>query len=623
MHNATNYPYTPVSHPPVDTLLERLRRRHCDYDGPLGRAWWKLCRDAASGEGGFRYAAEHASADTYGAGDYTDAASSARIPPGMYLARFDRETPLQFVSRLKSTHYRNHISRVLTTYNGDLWRRPPQRAAVSDAVTAWWANVDGQGLAVGAWLQKGAREAHLHGWCAAYFDREVTDAPGLGPLTARWLRPEEIVDWSLGSDGALEWVRLCTEIETRDPVTGATTEREEYTTWTRQWWWRVVIEEREGNASALADRHAILKDTGQVPHDLGAVPVSILRWEPLESTCRLYSTSHMASAIGAALELFNVASEGRHVERGTAFPILCVQDPNEKVLQNLKLGVHNGLRVAPDMSMPAMLTQDASLSEHFEKRRAELRAEIYHAVSLDPPAEATQVVPESGVARAYRFEMRRAALVSATQQLQAFERQCVELVARWSGVTEPAALAAVQQGVTVVYPTDFDVETVGDVVDEHGAVLDQRDQLAPVTVRASRLAIGRAVNPHATGAETATLREEVEKLYQRERDALMNASTPPKEIFGYDLTLGLVPVNRYLASKGMDPIEGGDVPIAIYLARHGLLPGLVPVDAPAQSLPATASRAAPTGAPDSAATEATRPGGTGAQSGASMRTAEG
>lgn len=613
------------------SLIDRLRKRHPDYDGPLGCAWWRLCRDAATGEGGFRYAIEHASTDTYAEGDYTDSASSARIPSRMYLARFDRETARQFVSRLKSTHYRNHIGRVLNTYDGDLWRRPPQRQAVSDAVTAWWANVDGKGLGVLPWLQTGAREAHLHGWCAAYFDRtdSADGAPGLGPLAARWLRPEEIVDWELDGDGALEWVRLCTVVQTRDPVTGKSSQREEYTTWARAWWWRVVLVKREGDATPTApaaDGYAVETDTGLVPHDLGAVPLAILRWEPRGSTCRLYSSSHVASAVGAALELFNVASEARHVERGTAFPILCVQDEDEKVLQNLKLGAHNGIRVAPNMSMPEMLTSDGTLSAHFEKRRAELRAEIYHAVSLDPPAETTQVVPESGVARAYRFEMRRASLVSATQQLAAFERTCVELVARWSGVTDPAALAAVQQGVAITYPSDFDVETVGDVVDEFGGVLEKREQLAPVTVRDARLAIGRAVNPHATLEEAEALKAQVETLYQREVERLTNPTAAPKsEIFGYDLDAGLITVDQYLSSKGLEPIGGdeGKLPIARRRARYGLLPGQIPVDAPASANPATASRVAHGGAPDSAASEATRPGGTGAQGAGSMARAEG
>lgn len=576
----------------MDPLIELLRRRHSDYHGPLGCRWWALCRDAADGAGGFRHAVEYASQDRHARGDWMDGeGESDELPGGSYLTRFDRETRRQFLGRLRTSHYRNHLKRVLGTYAGHLWRRPPERATTHAAVERWWRDTDGTGTTVLTWLRQGAREAHLHGWAAAYFDRDPVD--GVASLAtartvARWLKPEEIVDWELASDGRFRWVRLCTVVCTRDPATGQESRREEYTTWTAAWWWRVTL------ATNAEGQLVVVANSGQVPHALGRVPVAVLYWEPRADIERLYATSHVAGAVSAALELFNVSSEARHVERGTAFPILYAQSANPKVFDNLKLGVHNGVVVEIDAKIPpGMFTAPPELSAHFEARRRELREDLYHAVSLDPP-QADVTAPESGTARAYRFLGQRATLGAAAQQLAAFERECIELVVRWDVRDASREVIAQAQSVTsLTYPEDFDVQDAGSVLDTHQKVLDKADALAPVTVRASRLAIGRAINPQPTAESEKALTEQVEKLYERERDAVLNASTPPKEIFGYDLDLGAIPVNTYLASKGADPLPDGDMPIALWRAKYGLLPGQTPPAPTDPAAPGNTDPAAP------------------------------
>ncbi len=498
-------------------LIAALKRRHEDHQGPLGCSWWRLVRDAYGGTGGFRVAVERARVDERGLGDYSQRQIDA--VPGSYLRRFGRESVEAFAERQRVSFYRNHIRTVVSQYQGQLWRRAPQRESTIASVSSWWESVDGTGTPIAKWLAVGSRRAQLFGWAAAYFDRPRGALTLANARTAaRWLQPEELVDWQIGEDGSFEWAKLCTEVETRDPLSGDETEVEVYTIWTRTTWRSITLMES-------GDECIIAEDSGPMPHALGAVPLAVLYWQPPECRDELFGTSHLDSAISAALELFNVSSEARYVERGTAFPVLYIQSSDPNVLASLRLGVNNGLVVEPTASMPpGFMVVPPELNTHFKDRRAELRDEIYQAANLDPPA-AQVAPPESGVARAYKFLPRRAVLVDVTEQLAAFERKCVEILARWDGAVAPEAIAQWQAATRVQYATDFDVQDASTTIEQGASVLDRND-LAPVTRRTARLAIGRAVAPQPTPTDEAALVAQVEQLYQREVSALDRPSPP-------------------------------------------------------------------------------------------------
>ncbi len=492
---------------PVTDLAAILARRHPDYAGPLGTRWWQLVRDAVGGRGGFRHAVERGRTEEHALGDY--ALRQEQPLAGSYLRRFQRETAESFAERQRVSFYRNHTRTIVAQYQGHLWRRPPERATSIATVAAWWADVDGEGTPVARWLAQGSRRAQMFGWAAALFDRPADPQSVASARTsARWLQPEELVDWGFGEDGALEWARLCTEVASRGPYDDSATAVRIYTTWTRYGW----------------ERHRVIGDAveqvAEAPHALGAVPLAFLYWQPPEEPGALYGTSHLDSAVAASLELFNVSSEARHVERGTAFPVLYIQSRDERALQGLALGTHAGLVVEPDVSMvPGFLTVPADLNTHFAARRAELRDEIYRAANIDPP-QADGTTPESGIARAYKFLPRRSVLVDACEQLAAFERDAVSLLARWDGADPAAHMAATR----IAYPSDFDVQDSDGVIERSAVVLQASD--VPVTKRAARVQMGRAVSPHASPEEDAALTREADALYQRERASLTDPAAP-------------------------------------------------------------------------------------------------
>jgi hypothetical protein len=529
----------------MNPRIAQLKARHPDHEGPLGCSWWRLVRDAYRGTGGFRTAVERARTDESASGDLV--VSPLQPIAGSYLRRFGRETAEAFAERQRVSFYRNHIRTIVAQYQGHLWRRAPQASTTIATVASWWENTDGAGTTVARWRAQGSRRAQLFGWCAAYFDRPA-EAQSLASArtSARWLQPEELVDWELDGDGSFVWARLCTVTTRRDPFSGAAVKSEHYTTWTRTAFEVAIVEGDE------------LTTSGPVEHKLGAVPIALLYWQPPEEPGDLYGTSHIDSAVAAALELFNVSSEAREVERGSAFPILYMQTRTPGTLAGLRLGTNNGIEVEPDVSMaPGFIAAPSEISAHYAERRAELRDEIYQSANVDPPS-AEAAAPESGIARAYKFLPRRSVLVDACEQLATFDRRCVEILARWDGATTPEQIAAWQAATVVTYPSDFDVQDTSTALDQGTTALGVlAPDLAPISVKASRLSVGRALNPQASAADDKALVEQVELLYQSDVKRLGAPQAPTVELNSSNTPWAKG--NEIRAMMGLSPVPEGEV----------------------------------------------------------------
>lgn len=484
----------------LEALRARLEHRHPDVSGELGAAWWRLLSDAYAGTGGFRTAIHvtEAQQDSRGPSDYD--LDQERLVGPSYLIRYPRERAEAFSRRAKVTTYRNFVQPVVDEYHGHLWKRPPQRASDLPAVTAWWEDVDGRGTGIDAWMREGSHAAALHGWRAAYLDRpEGEFARGQVATVARWLDPEELIDWETDGDGALVWARLYSETHSRDPWTGEESERYVYTTWTRDEWERVELEEQ-------GDRYTLV-DAIRQPHALGRVPLVVLRYA--DADCEVYGQSLVDGIVAASVEHYNLTSELREWERGQCFGILCVQSANPNVLGSLRVGVHGGIAVEPGMGFPAYVAPPTEVGGHLRTRLAEVKADIYEMASLERPGAEIEI---SGISRAYKVEQMGARLQSFARRCEAFEREIVSLLAAWDS-EDPEVWQAASR---VEYAARFDAVDLRDSLQAHYDALGTADALVPETSRAARLVIGSALNPQATPSERAALAEQVEARYQQD-----------------------------------------------------------------------------------------------------------
>ena len=481
---------------------------------------WRILRDAYDGSGGFACSVRAASTGDRAGGDY-DGAGLLR-GRSTYLTRFSRESVAHFTARADRSAYTNHIAPIVDTYHGHLARRRAKRDSTDPATAAWLTNVDGHGHEMGEWIADVSKHAQLLGWRAALVDRmSEADAAGTVRTVVRDLDPEEIRDWQVGQDGALEWCRLGSAWSERDPATGESLEVEVYTTWTRSEWAKV----RLTRATTASDSEWTVAAVTGALHDLGRVPVAVLRWQRSVRPRAFYGVSQVAAVLPLALSLFNTESEYTDHLANQNFAFLAVEGTADD-LANLKLGTSEGMAYPQGYNAPQYIAPPADVAMQYALRAEQTTRAIYAAAKLErPSAEASGGDAASGVAKAYDFAATDAALQSFARSLTAFEYELVDLVARWAGDLDGRAVAATK----IEWPTRYDARGIADDLGALFAMLDEkvRPLMPPRAIALAATAVVAAVFPEATDADVTTYTAEIEAMYARDVAAMGTASTDP------------------------------------------------------------------------------------------------
>ena len=532
------------------TLIDALRKRNPAHDGPLGAAHWALVDDAVTGQGGFLAGLRDLRVYDHGPRGTVGASGSRLADGSTYLVQFARETAEDFAARVRATTYDNHVAPVARTYTGQLWATAPLRETRVDAVQAFWSDPD-EGLGkVDAWMAAGSDAALRHGFAVCLIDRPEGERPATSPGTVgRWLDPRELVDWQTDDRGRFVWARLGSETCERDPLTGAETEREVYTLWTRETWRRITLVRKDGQWS-------VGEDTDVKPHTLGMVPLAVLRWVPTMQPRDLCAASVLSGSVAAAVELFNVRSEQRAIERDCVFPILCIQTDDATAVQGTKVGTQSGLTYPGGAAQPGFIAPDASVTIHYGTRTEELTTRIYEAAYQDRPSAAS-VAPESGVARAYRFRQMSALLGVAAQEHEGFERDVIQILAALDG----ADASEWQAVTTITYPRRFDPLDAETRADTAMAVLKDADKLVPEVVAAARADIASALYPRMAPDAEKRLRAQLDQRAEFERAqyvqqfdlAKLNEAPAPSNVELNSFSTPYMTGNEVRAQIGLPP----------------------------------------------------------------------
>lgn len=518
----------------ASTLVEKLSAKNEALLGDFGSDWFQLVRDAYEGTGGFRAATIAAQiGQWYGPGSYERGPLLA-ITRKTYLTQFPREEQLEFSRRVASSAYLNLVAPIVDTYSGHLAKRPAKRQTDSDSIRAWWDCTDDAGRKVDAWMSVGIQRAQLYGWAVALFDRDRDPRASRDTVQTRatWVSPEEILDWCVGDDGDLEWIRFGSVLTESDPITGDTVTRKTFTLWTEMEWTCATV--------ATTDGHDVIERIDGDVHGLGRVPVAVLRWRPSLDPRALMGISQVSDVVPLALALFNTESQLTHHLANAVFAILAVQSDTPNALENTKLGVSNGMVYPTGCAAPSFIAAPESVSMQLQVRADQIIDAIYQAAKIErPKASAAGGDVASGIARTYDFQQTEAALQAFVGRIVAFEQECAAIVATWDAAPVSSDYEsakdiaeeigrAVAEHTRIEYPTRFDVRGLQDELGAQFAVLTDavRAQLPPVAVKHARETIALGLNPQATTAEEQTIRDECAEMYARDAAALTSPPAP-------------------------------------------------------------------------------------------------
>lgn len=537
-----------------------IEREHSARGGDMGCSWWRIVRDAYEGTGGFARSLAVASTGDARPGNYERGATPRRR--STYLHPFARETDESFANRADRSTYTNYVAPVVDVYHGHITRHRAQRETTHSDIASWWQSVDAAGHDIAEFSSIVAKRAQLYGWCAVLVDRETTLSTTLRTV-ATILEPEEIRDWAFARDGALDWVKIVSDWTDVDPTTGVETHVTECTLWTRTEWARLRLEKH----GSETDDRVTVTDSGA--HDIGRVPVAVLRYSDSVRAQQLFGVSQVFRVVPLVVALFNVDSELTDHLAKVNFAFLAVQSDDPSALKDLRLGSNGGMTYPSGVNAPEYVAPPESVALQYALRADSLVRSIYAASNLErPDAQASGGDAASGVAKAYDFAQTDAALQGFARQLTAWEYELVALHAGWAR----ADVAKVVAATTIAYPKRFDARGIADDLGAHFVVLDEkvRQQFPPEVLRQARLSIARLMFPEAPDATLALIAAQVDKMFADEVTALnADRGATSTGLFGYDIESGVLTVDELRQSKGFPP--RGDAAGALSTLEYKLL----------------------------------------------------
>lgn len=458
-------------------LKDRLAQTHPLYDAH--QQSWLLYRDSYIG--GTRYIENRA-----------------------YLFKHFREDQGDYADRLRRAVYPNFCRRVIDTYNAFIFREPISRVPHGDdaAFKAFESDADLRGTSLTQFMSEEVQKpASIYGHVVVLVDLPSTDvAPatrlddaklGMRPYVTAY-SPLDVVDWALDGDGDYTYVRF--REEAGDESTWDADRKEPrciYRTWTQTEW---LIHDDTG---------ALLRSG---THDLGVVPAVRVPILP-DMDCPELGQSILADIALLNRAVYNYRSLLDEFLYRQCFNILGIPTTGsmtkEKIEEWLKeFGTTRGFFYDGTGAPPSYVSPPVSPAEFLLKTMETTAQEIVELAKLQDRS-ATQKTA-SGIARAYEFQESNSAFTKIARNLQASEEKIIWLFYRWKDAT----VRPNEVPVAVEYPTDFNLRTLAEEIDDALALLTM--QISPTFNAEIRKRVAEQALPEADDATEKKIRDEID-----------------------------------------------------------------------------------------------------------------
>ena len=352
------------------------------------------------------------------------------------------------------------MAEVVETHLSRIYAREVQRCG-TETLTAWWADVDGCGTTIDQWMIEAVAPLLLTlGQLDLVMDhppapegeevetRADAERLGLDRCIASILLPENMLWWRLDETGRryLE----CLALETVETDDGAVPH---YRHWTA-----------EGSTLYAADGERL----AYTPHAFGRVPIVRL-FDQRKSRCRNIGQSRYEGIAERQREYYNRDSELILSDTTQAHPLL--QGPEDFVQAD------GTIPIGPSWLLPKKKNSSGSGATYegfdvvnfpkdgadsIRQNKADIRDDVDRDSALVKPT-GRDGVAQSGLSKVIDHSDGNNRLAKIAKILGKAERLAAELAMTvlGDGAPAPEAMAAVE----VIYPTEFDLYTAGDMAD--------------------------------------------------------------------------------------------------------------------------------------------------------------
>lgn len=446
-----------------------------------------------------------------------------------YLHNHSREHKEDYRDRIQRAYYLNYCKTIVDIYVSTIFKKEVSRTTTSSDIKNFWNDVDRQGTRIDDyWREEVAVMSQVLGTQVVVVDmpsnpegfasRQQEIDAGFKPYLST-VFPGDLIDYVLDENGDFEWVAYM-ELgpDTREPGDPADSnsleDRMRFKVWTKTDW---TLFDRDGNKIGGAEHH------------VGRVPV-VLVINERTPYLEILGKSALEDIAFINREIFNVSSLEQEYIYRQCFPFLAWPMDDIAEEGRVKIGTGNFIPYPAQGSPGQYITPPTEPLKAQLEYQDKLREEIFRAAIVGGAEVEAGVIPSSGVAKAFDFHSQNQNIVRKARNLEAGERDIIDIVNRWMTGGDPVT----PEIASVIYPTDFNIRAINDELGE--AIQTIALNLGPTVNFHLKRRLANTIIPNLTEADALQVEKELKKieltqaaLMEAEVDGAMRDLTEPPE----------------------------------------------------------------------------------------------
>jgi hypothetical protein len=374
------------------------------------------------------------------------------------LFRHSREQEWEFFNRLKRAHYYNPVRTAVNMLVSHATKKGVTRDKESSPeLEAFWSGVDCERKQdIDAFMRDGLRWAQVGGLRWACVDVD-SDPGGDGKPYAYWVDPADIMDWSMGEDGQIEWLK---QFVSSEAPRKWSEEIAPIHTW--RIWYRDKVEEFQCDGR---NGRRLTEEPKVTPNALGRVP-----FVPLFSPQRISESDFpdaeplITDFAKAANSVYNYVSLLNDLAYKQTFSLLCVPDPNVNVIEVGTNTVFGWNAASAGGSDPMYIAPDAEQPRVIMELLVSCLEQMRQCFGIGRGRQEGSMQKSSADALELESEDKRSILADIASAAEDFEKQLALLVMSYK--SEAKKDLSIDDLPHIQYSQDFDVNTFQQEMDE-------------------------------------------------------------------------------------------------------------------------------------------------------------
>jgi hypothetical protein len=403
------------------------------------------------------------------------------------LVKHERETPEGYARRQRITKPRKYVGPILRRYNDFVWRLAPVRDSIESMPEGFMDDVDGEGTSLDVFMRETLLNAQVERESYILLDAEgVEDEPEVVTKAQADAEGRRPILRRVDADSVVWWQDECGALEACIVVEGARQARYYDDTYTQE----IAIDTSEGGMKVKAIG-------APVAHGYDGLPIVRLRpaFDPLPGGPGESQASPIAESQQGLAQLLSLLMEETHNVTFTQWVATGVS-PDE--LKDMQAGSNRVLCIPNPNGKMQSVGADPAQAKSIQDQIQDETANLFRVAGVNFDAQAG--APESGIAKAFRFNDLAANLAALAGAVETAENRIFALLAdAWSWPAVPS----------VKYADDFNLPDFAGELESLTASLVATE--IPATIRRKLVDRFAARNLTLTDEERAALDEEMDK----------------------------------------------------------------------------------------------------------------